>query len=124
MNYTESVIWDQLGQPIYFLKNDWVIDLQGNAVGFIDRTGAVYNSKGFHVAWFEGGVMRDYYGNCLGFCEAVTDTVVPPLPPSRVSPPQLPKKVYPIVHPPASVASPPPHPRYTWSPQNLRDVFR
>jgi hypothetical protein len=119
-----SVLWDQLGQPCCFIKGDWIFALNGQSLGFIDRQGAVFTMKRVHIAWFEGGVLRDQRGQCLALAETPTATVHPPHPHHRFPAPMLPQTRAPLSPPVAAGTSPKPHEQYLWSPLNFTDLFR
>lgn len=113
----EQTLWDRSGNPVFFLVNDWLLDLQGQPVGFIETDGAVYDLKGRHVAWFTGGIIRDRSGYCVAFGDVIEERVYPPLP-TQQQPPKFTPKLTPSIHPLTSVPSLPPLPRSSWS--NLR----
>ncbi|RJR29204.1 hypothetical protein C4564_02590 [Candidatus Microgenomates bacterium] len=77
---TIDVIYNRFGKPIYRMLND------GRLVYFDGRNGGLwvknnlYNYRGKHVGWYEGGLVRDHQGRIVGFGEKVTDTIRPFLP--------------------------------------------
>ncbi len=76
----QDIIFDRFGAArLRVLKNDLIITWEGVHVGFLWGI-AVYNYNGEHVAWFEGGILRDLNGATAGFGINPTDTPKPYLP--------------------------------------------
>jgi hypothetical protein len=81
MNQEIDVIYNRYGEPVLrLLDNGRFVDYDGNSIGFIDDDNNLYNYNGEHVGRFEGGIMRDHNGACVGFGEESTDTPKPFLP--------------------------------------------
>jgi hypothetical protein len=119
----DLVLWDRGGNVVFGIVNDWLVNAQGELVGFIERDGAVYSIKGRHGGWFSGGILRDLQGHCLAMTDRVDDPIHPLQPDNRQQPPALPYKRYPLMHPPAPLPWPRPLPRYTWSSATPRELF-
>jgi hypothetical protein len=119
----DHVLWDQVGQPALLLSNQWLVNLKGDVVAFIEENGAVYDLKGRHIAWFRKGILRDCYGYCLALGDAVEDPIHPPLPSHgvmRYRPPRCSAGRPPLT----GGAGSPPQPCCTWSMVQLLDLFR
>lgn len=69
-----DVIYDKNGKPTLRLLSDGrFVTFSGKSAGFMDKT-SIYNYSGSHIGWYEGGIMRDHLGKCVGFGENVTES--------------------------------------------------
>lgn len=55
------------------------VSFTGKRLGFYIEDN-VYNYKGHHLGWLEGGILRDHWGNVVGFGESPIDYPIPFLP--------------------------------------------
>ena len=68
-----DVIFDQNGEAsLCFLENGRIVDFDGRDIGFLD-SGNVYNYQPRHCGRYEGGILIDHSGKCVGFGEEVTE---------------------------------------------------
>lgn len=75
-----DTIYNRYGEPILRLfDNGRFVTFDGASVGFLHGDN-LYNYRGRHVGWYEGGLMRDHHGAVVGFGENPTDTPRPFLP--------------------------------------------
>ncbi len=81
-----QVLYNRYGQPeLLIIEGDRLVDFHGQSAGFISGT-SVYNYSGRHVGWFESGILRDHYGNVVGFTQNATDSPGPILPIPNIPP--------------------------------------
>jgi hypothetical protein len=79
-NQELDVIYNRYGEPVLRLLADGrFVGFDGSNFGFLDGKN-LYDYKGQHRGWFEGGVMRDHSSAVVGFGENATDTPRPFLP--------------------------------------------
>lgn len=85
-------IYKQTGEAsLRFFGKGLLVNMNGEHIGFID-TDSVYDYNGMHRGWFEGGVLRDHYGQVVGFVPGATDAPHPLFPLPRLAPlPALPR---------------------------------
>lgn len=90
MNQIDT-IYNRFGQPcLRVFDNGRIVDFKGRSIGFIYNEN-LYTYSGVHVGWYEGGIMRDHNGLCVGFGEFFTDSIHPLLPLKYLKPlPSLP----------------------------------
>lgn len=68
------------------------IDRQGNNLGYIKNGNLIYNYTGKHCGWIEGYVIRDLYGQTVGFTFHSNDFPMPIFPIPQIPPyPPVPK---------------------------------
>ena len=121
--FTSTVLWGKTGSAEFFCDNDWLYTLDGRPIAYIERDGAVFTTSGQHVAWLQGGVLRDKHGYCLAVGAQADDLMHPPLAGGTRMQVQ-PNMKYSYLCPPLTMlASPPPVPRYGWSGVNAREVL-
>lgn len=81
-----TTIYDRFGYPeLRLLENGRLVTFQGHSAGFLKGDG-VYNYNGKHVGWYENGILRDHFGNVVGFDENPTDYPSPILPIQFIKP--------------------------------------
>jgi hypothetical protein len=81
-----DTIYNRYGEPRLRLFDDGrLIDFDGRSMGFLNADN-LYNYNGQHVGWYEGGIMRDHDGLCVGFGEIVADIIHPLLPLKQLKP--------------------------------------
>ena len=117
-----DIIHDSHGQPrLMVLTDGRIVNFRGSSVGFLDFTN-VYNYKGNHCGWYEGGILRDHDGNCVGFGELISDAVHPPFPAKKVRPiPSLVEVELP--RPGIKINPPAPQKSANWSTYTLIALF-
>jgi len=75
-----DVFFDRFGAPkLRMLDNQRLVSVGGKSVGFISGP-HLYNYRGQHVGWLEGGIMRDLNGHTVAFGENPADSPRPFLP--------------------------------------------
>jgi len=68
-----DVVYDQNGEgSLCLLENGRIVDFDGKDIGFLD-SGNVYNYQPRHCGLYEGGILIDHSGKCVGFGEEVTE---------------------------------------------------
>ncbi len=81
----KTIIYDKEGSPCLIIKkNGRLVDFYGKSVGFLHGDSA-FDYNGNHRGWFETGILRDHFGNCVGFMEGATG-IRPILPIRRIAP--------------------------------------
>jgi hypothetical protein len=119
----DEIWWDKSGEPVLAMVDNWIIGMDGAAVGFIERDGAVYTIKGEHRGWYEYGVLRDQTGYCLCLSNMPSDPRHPGLPATLREPPKIPLGSYPVIYPMVVFTTPAPLPQSKWSPLDVRQCF-
>lgn len=68
-----DVIYDQNGEAsLCLLESGRLVDFDGKDIGFLDL-GNVYNYQPRHCGRYEGGILIDHSGKCVGFGKEVTE---------------------------------------------------
>jgi len=81
-----DTIFNRYGEPrLRLFENGRFVDFDGRHIGFIKEEN-LYNYSGQYVGWYEGGIMRDHEGFCVGFGENISDSPHPLLPLKRLKP--------------------------------------
>ena len=79
MNEVDT-IYNRYGKPEIIVMDDGsFVSFTSKRLGFF-LDDHVYNYKGQHLGWFEGGILRDHWGNVVGFGENPSDYPIPFLP--------------------------------------------
>ena len=122
MNQEIDVIYNRYGEPVLrLLNNGRLVGFDGKSFGFLDGIN-LYNYKGIHVGWLEGGLIRDHKGAVSGFGENPTDTPRPYLPYKQYKP--YPAYVeYEPYRPYKQYAPDKPYKQYAWSEYDPRLLF-
>jgi hypothetical protein len=119
----DDVLWDKTGEPRMAVLRPWLITLEGELAGFIERDGAAYTMQGEHRGWYEDGILRDQYGFCLAQSEMASDPRRPPLQKKRVTPSAIPTRAYPVITPLVVFSTRPPVLQSEWSTLELDECF-
>ena len=68
-----DIVYDQNGEAsLCLLANGRLVDFDGRDIGFLD-SGNVYNYQPRHCGRYEGGILIDHSGKCVGFGKEVTE---------------------------------------------------
>jgi hypothetical protein len=123
MFMANQTIYDANGSAkLIILSNGRLVDFSGNSIGFI-KSKHVYDYNGTHRGFFEGGILRDHFGCCVGFTGNATDSPHPFFPLKYLSP--LP--CLPSLEPLRPLTELPPLPsikNMSWSSYNPLSLFR
>jgi len=75
-----DTLFNRFGKPEINLDTKGsFVSFTGKRLGFLIRD-SVYTYKGTHIGWFENGVLRDPWGNVVGFGDNPNDYPMPLLP--------------------------------------------
>lgn len=75
-----DVLYNRFGKPIFRIYSKGrIVTFGGKSVGFLQGD-SLYNYHGKHIGWYSDGLIRDHYGQVVGFGEHVTDHMHPFLP--------------------------------------------
>jgi len=81
-----DVIYNRYGYPeLRLFSNGRLVTFSGKSAGFLENQDA-YNYAGRHLGWYENGVLRDHWGDVVGFGEHPTDYPLPILPIKAIKP--------------------------------------
>lgn len=81
-----DVIYNRFGYPeLRLLENGRFVTFGGKSAGFLRRE-SIYDYRGRHLGWFENGVLRDHWGNVIGFGESPSDYPSPIFPIKAIKP--------------------------------------
>ncbi len=81
-----DVIYNRYGRPeLRLLQNGRLVTFGGKSAGFLKNQG-VYDYSGRHLSWYENGVLRDHWGDAVGFGEHPTDYLSPIFPIKAIKP--------------------------------------
>ena len=89
-------IWffDRYGTATLFFTGGRFVDKYGRNLGYIYQNDKIYNYRGKHCGWIEGGIIRDLNGLTIAFCIGANDYPSPILPIPQIPPippiPQIP----------------------------------
>lgn len=76
-----DVFYNRYGAPMLrLLSNGRLVSFKGKSIGFTPDGVNLFNYSGNFVGWFENGVIRDQFGNTVGFGENANDYPAPFLP--------------------------------------------
>jgi hypothetical protein len=75
----EIDFYDASGNPVAYSQDGKDIYLfSGSPVAYIEGD-AIYSFSGRHLGWFENGLIRDRWGNCVFFTDGATGGPVRPV---------------------------------------------